>query len=320
MNSFNLYLSSELTKMGGFSTNFHAPLNDSRINQDNYEVALAQISFTDTETIDMGSLIFNSYTDTSSKPKISTLKIEAKMGETYALIFERLLVKIREIHMKNEFERRKILRSKNVIKESEMYYDDSKSGIAYNIILPNKDDTKLDAIVFEQIKLLAPKITLEYYLNLENKLSFTLLHKLNSLNHDISYKGNITTFIPSLTDKIFNEISWGPQHIILESEKAPDMSLLFLETDLIENNYFSNDKMKILKYFTTKTQSSSQIIDFSSCMEYKQLSYKETNERKPNPKSAPPSIINISLMDNHFKNIYLNTGTILVNLHFRKKL
>ena len=321
MNSFNLYLSSESSKMGGgYTTNFHAPLNDSRINQDNFEVALAQISFTDTETIDMGSLIFTSYMETSGKPKISIFKIEAKMGESYALIFERLVSKVREVHTKNEFERRKLLRSKNLIKENEMYYDDSKSAIAYKIILPNKDDNKLDDLVLEQIKLLAPSITLEYYLSVENKLCFTLLHKLNSLNHVISYKGNITTFIPTLLDKIFNEISGGPQHIILESEKAPDMSLLFLETDLIENNHFSNEKMKILKYFSTKSQSTAQVIDFSSCLEYKQLSYKETNERDYKNKPAPPSIINISLMDNHFKNIYLNSGTILVNLHFRKKL
>ena len=117
MNSFNLYLSSESSKMGGgYTTNFHAPLNASRINQDNIEVALAQISFTDTETIDMGSLIFTSYMETSGKPKISIFKIEAKMGESYALIFERLVSKVREVHTKNEFERRKLLRSKNLIK------------------------------------------------------------------------------------------------------------------------------------------------------------------------------------------------------------
>jgi hypothetical protein len=32
-----------------------------------------------------------------------------------------------------------------------MYYDDSKSAIAYKIILPNKEDNKLDDLVIEQI-------------------------------------------------------------------------------------------------------------------------------------------------------------------------
>jgi hypothetical protein len=54
--------------------------------------------------------------ENSGKPKISIIKIEAKMGESYALIFERLVSKVREVHTKNEFERRKLLRSKNLIK------------------------------------------------------------------------------------------------------------------------------------------------------------------------------------------------------------
>ena len=51
MDSFNLFLSTELSGINGCSTNFMTDLNDSRLNQDNFEVALAQISFSDTETI-----------------------------------------------------------------------------------------------------------------------------------------------------------------------------------------------------------------------------------------------------------------------------
>ena len=51
MDSFNLFLSTELSGIDGCSTNFMGNLNDSRLNKDNFEVALAQISFSDTETI-----------------------------------------------------------------------------------------------------------------------------------------------------------------------------------------------------------------------------------------------------------------------------
>jgi len=143
-------------------------------------------------------------------------------------------------------------------------------------------------------------------------LQFTLLHKMNSLNHTISYSGNITELIP--------DISGGPQHVMLDSEYSPDFSLLFVETDLIENNFFSNEKMQLLKYFSTKTQNTSQLLDFSSCLEYKQLRFKEANERNLKKDVEPPTTINISFRDKHFKNLYLNQGSILVNLHFRKKL
>ena len=79
MNSFNLFLSSDLTKFGT-STNFSALLNDSRINQDNFEVALAQISFSDTETINMGTLSFTSYIDPASKPNVTIFKNRGKNG------------------------------------------------------------------------------------------------------------------------------------------------------------------------------------------------------------------------------------------------
>ena len=321
MDSFNLFLSTKLSGIDGCSTNFMTDLNDSRLNKDNFEVALAQISFSDTETINMGTLNFTSYIDAASKPNVTILKIEAKMGERYDTIFERLSLQIEEIHLKNEFERRKHLRAKNVIKESEIFYNDTKSGIDYNIILPNKDDTKLDELVYEQIKLLTPTITLEYGIDVLQVLRYTLLHKLNSRNHVINYNGSIIDYIPLFKDKIFNEvISGGPQHVILDSVKAPDLSLLYLETDIIEPNYYFNKNMKVLRYFSTETQSTPQLIDFTSCLEYKQLSYEESNERGDGRNGVKrPDSINIYLRDNNFNKIYLNQGTITVNLHFRKK-
>ena len=321
MDSFNLFLSTKLSGIDGCSTNFIANLDDSRLNQDNFEVALAQISFSDTETINMGTLSFTSYIDPASKPNVTILKIGAKMGETYETIFKRLSPEIEEIHLKNEFERRKYLRARNVIKESEIFYDDSKSGIPYDIILPNRDDTKLDELVYEQIKLLTPTITLQYGQDVLKVVRYTLLHKLNSRNHVINYNGSIIDYIPLLKDKVFNEVvSGGPQHVILESVKAPDLSLLYLETDIIKPNYYLNKYMNVLRYFSTVTQSKPQLIDFTSCLEYKQLSYQESNERGDGHSGVKrPDSINIYLRDNNFNKIYLNQGTITVNLHFRKK-
>jgi len=317
MNSFNLYLSMDKS---GYSTNFTAPLNDSRINQDNYEIALAQISFTNTEKIDLRTLHFTSYISPESPPSISDIKFSAKLGESYKNIFEKLNIKIDEIFKKNEFERRRHLRSKNLIKDNEIYYDDIRSGIVHKIILPLKNDNKIDELVRQQIILICPKMSLEYYIDVYKNLQYTLFCKLNSLNHTISFSGNILELIPDLKGKIFNEISGGPQHVKLDSENTPDFSLLFIETDLIENNFFSNEKMKILKYFSTETQEKPQLIDFSSCMEYKQLSYKEANERDLKKNPNPPTSINISFRDKYFKKLSLNQGSILVNLHFRKKL
>jgi hypothetical protein len=146
---------------------------------------------------------------------------------------------------------------------------------------------------------------------LSKNRNLAALHSLNNLNHTISYSGNITTLVPFLEGKIFNEI--------LESENIPDFSLLFVETDIIENDKFTNKNFQILKYIAPKIQSTPQMLDFSSSIEYKQLKYKESNERVKND-GERPSTINIRLKDKFFKNIDFNQGSILVKLNFRKKL
>jgi len=242
------------------------------------------------------------------------------MGESYKSVFEELSSKLSKIFLKNEFDRRKHLRSKNVIKESEIYFDDSQNGVTEKIILPLEKDSKYDQIVALQILASMPKFILEYYTDqINKKLQFTLVHKLNSLNNSISYSGNIVSIIPSIGERIFNEISGGPQHVMLDSENLPDFSMLFVETDIIENNYFENNDMQILKYFSTKTQSTPQLIDFSANLEYKQLRFKEANERNLKDQ-LPPMSINISLRDKFFKSLNIKQGSILINLHFRKKL
>lgn len=142
----------DLNKLG-LSTNFTAPLNDSRINQDNYEVALAQISFTNTETIDMGILNFTSYISPENTPTNTPIKFEAKMGDSYKNIFQKLNSAIENIYAKNEFERQKFLRSKNFIKDNDVYYQDINSGFNELIILPLKNDKKFDELVRGQINL-----------------------------------------------------------------------------------------------------------------------------------------------------------------------
>jgi hypothetical protein len=318
MNSFNLYLSSDIGK--GFSTNFETKLNDSRINQDNYEVAVSQISFSNTQTLDLGKIIFCSYIKgPEGPPTLTEISIIAKMGESFSQVFERLNIEIAKIFAKNEYARRVYLRSKNYISEKEIYYDDVKSGIANAIILPLINDDKLKKIIDEQIKILCPNMTLQYALDVNMDKKYVLLHNLNSLNHTISYSGNITTIIEGLKDKLFNEISGGPQHVILESEFLQDMTLLFIETDIIENGKYSNNDLKILKFFETKTQSTPQLIDFSDCMEYRQLKYKEVNERLPLENEKRKETINISFKDKNFKNLNFSQGNILVKLHFRKR-
>ena len=74
-----------------------------------------------------------------------------------------------------------------------------------------------------------------------------------------------------------------------------------------------------IKYFSTKTQSTPQLIDFSANLEYKQLRFKEANERNLKDQ-LPPMSINISLRDKFFKSLNIKQGSILINLHFRKKL
>jgi hypothetical protein len=318
MNSFSLYLSNENSGWGT-STNFITELNDSRINADNYEVGLAQISFTNTLTINMGKLTFTSYMGPTGKTLKTDIEIQAKMNDTYISIFDNLNMKIAEIYRKNEFERRVFLRSLDLIKDNELFYDDIKSGIEKKIILPLKNDRTLDSLVYEQINLLTPKIKLDYYMSLSKNRNLAALHSLNNLNHTISYSGNITTLVPFLEGKIFNEILGGPQHVILESENIPDFSLLFVETDIIENDKFTNKNFQILKYIAPKIQSTPQMLDFSSSIEYKQLKYKESNERVKND-GERPSTINIRLKDKFFKNIDFNQGSILVKLNFRKKL
>jgi hypothetical protein len=318
MNSFNLYLSSDLGK--GFSLNFETKLNDSRINQDNYEVAVSQISFSNTEKLDLGKIVFCSYLKgPEGPPKNTELSIFAHMGESFSNVFERINSEIAKIYKKNEFARRVYLRSKNYITEREIYYDDSKSGIANAIVLPFLNDDSLNKIVDEQIDFLCPNMTLQYYKDVNKDKKYVLLHNLKSLNHTISYTGNITSIIEGLKDKLFNEISGGPQHVILESEFLQDMKLLFIETDIIENGKYCNNDMQILKLFETKTQSTPQLIDFSDCMEYRQLKYKEVNERLAIENEKRKETINISFKDRNFKNLNFSQGNILVKLHFRKR-
>jgi hypothetical protein len=113
MNSFSLYLSNENSGWGT-STNFITELNDSRINADNYEVGLAQISFTNTLTINMGKLSFTSYMGPTGKTLKTDIEIQAKMNDTYISIFDNLNMKIAEIYRKNEFDRRVFLRSSKI--------------------------------------------------------------------------------------------------------------------------------------------------------------------------------------------------------------
>jgi hypothetical protein len=154
----------------------------------------------------MEKLTFTSYLGPTGKTLKTNIEIQAKMNDTYISIFDNLNMKIAEIYRKNEFERRVFLRSLDLIKDNELFYDDIKSGIEKKIILTLKNDRTLDSLVYEQINLLTPKIKLDYYMALSKNRNLAALHPLNNLNHTISYSGNITTLIPFLEGKIFNEI------------------------------------------------------------------------------------------------------------------
>ena len=58
------------------------------------------------------------------------------------------------------------------------------------------------------------------------------------------------------------------QIIKLPSNFVPSVSLLFLESDLIDSYPYGNSSKQILKFFETKPSNERQLIDFGANLEY----------------------------------------------------
>ena len=183
------------------------------------------------------------------------------------------------------------------------------------VLLPFKNHRQLDILVKEQISVFAPKIYVvrDYQspdVRLDDKT--LLLHNMNSSIHTLMYSGNIALLIPELDTKRFKSFDYDTtmaQAIRLPSYSVPSISLLFLETDLIESYPYGKSSRQILKFFAPQPSTSRQLLDFSANLEYCKIKKRKDDEKKS---------INISIIDENYNRLLFINSSIKIKLNFRK--
>ena len=316
MDNFNIYLSKNISDSPNYQeTNYKTTLAAKNVNLNDYEVALSSISFQNTLDLDLGSVTLISGI---AKDVISTFdhKIKTKYGTDFIELFKDIEREIVKGYSKLEFKRRVLLRQSGVIDRGEyIYREKDDKGVEKPVFLPFENQNFVDILVKEQILASAPKIyVVREFQSTNRELNETtiLLHNMNSSVHTLKYSGNICLLIPELDNKRFKSFDYDSsmaQIIKLPSNFVPSVSLLFLESDLIESYPYGNTSKQILKFFETKPSNERQLIDFGANLEYCRVKKRKDDEQKS---------INISILDENYTQLSFIKSSIKIKLNFRK--
>ena len=281
-----------LKNKDNLTTDFINTLKDELRLRGEYEVGLSNITFSETNIFDLGTLILSS-TGIHGAYK-ETIKIVGYPCEEYSSLFERINQNLYEIYSKYEYKRRLEIRKSKNIPNGKIYYLENQ----INIILPN-NDIEVDKIFNKEAKECCPKLIFD---------KKYLKHEVPS-GINIKYIGNITNLISDIGDQ--NLVKYSP--IEITNKYLPDFSTVYVLSELIDTENVGEVDLPILKILSSSNLQKSENINFDNNMTYFKVKRSEEEELLKIIR-----YININIKTKLTNSLSFDLGNIVIRLHFRK--
>ena len=279
-----------------FTTDFTNKLFSELYLKGDYEVALSSLYLSNVTNINLGSIEITF--GNPNWPYTIVFNVEAKMGEQYLDVFERINEKILSMVTEQEYNRRLFLRKMSKLEKSEHLLQNGDNYIS----VPLLNNPIYDEFVHNEIKLMSPKLLYQ-----DDHLIFQTTSEFS-----LKFFGNILNLIPYLNDKKLNSLS---EPIPIVSQYLPDFNTIFLSTNIIEFENFGDGKQfQILKIINIDNNSRSQSINIDN----NNLTFQKIKEEINNKYHTKIKEINISILSDLNNPLKIYQGEIIVRLFFRK--
>ena len=261
-----------------------------------YEVALSNIYFSNVVDMHLGQIeiSFNN----KNWSYVILLDIEAKMGDEFLNLFQKINEKIYELVKEKEYSRRLNMRKNSNLEKSEHLLANGEKFIS----LPLSHNKIYDEFVYEEIKQMSPKIIYENdHLTFETTSEFSF-----------KFYGNLLNLIPDLKEKQFNVLS---EPLLMRDAFLPNFKTLLISTNIINfENYGDGKEIQILKILNVDDNTRVQSINISN----DNLTFQKIKNAKNNIYHTIINEIDISIFPDINQELKLDQGDVIVRLFFRK--
>lgn len=300
--NFTLTLESKATSTNpsNHTTRFKNTLKRPIFLNGDCEVALEKVYFSNVSTTDLGQIEITYFVKDYRSSYVQMLAIKSEMGITYKSLFEQINNEIESNFKEREYKERLGLRKKHNLPNNNNILKLSEEEIS----LPVKDSPIYDDDVYQEIKDMCPKIVYE-----ENKLYFRMKPEFS-----IKFYGNILNLITELTDEKYSNSTLP---LILKKTSLPNFSTCLIITDLIENEYFGESEIPLLKFMCMESKDKLQNQDACKTFDLKDNSYKLLKKDKQLINTIKD--INITIKTDFDNILEFDQGDVILQLHFRKK-
>jgi len=297
--SFYVTLFSTATEVnkGNVTTNFTNTLFTPLNLKGQYEVALNSISFSRVKELDLGEIVIFFIGQEGGYRE--NVKISARMGEDYNIVFEQINKQLAEAIQIKEYQRRLYLRKLHHVPSNVNVLQTDKQFIS----LPLKDNKIYDTIVLNEIKEMTPSIVIT-----------NGMLKINSNeNFEFDFSGNITKIFPGLAN--LKKFDSNKQQIPVTNQNFPDFNSCIVTCDILENEHCQEQYLPILKCVSLNLNDYNS--DRAICKEFDNMTYQKVKKDVNNLVRTIPSI-NIMIKTHLNQLLSFQQGEVLVRLHFRK--